>query len=122
VLAAAGLTAGGIWVGMDALEYFGPTASVPESAELSGPAPAAATDPFTLQVAAYLKQEYALKRMEDLKRQGLDAYWTETSSGGKIWFQVRVSHFPDLSTAREYGRKLKGKGVIEDFYVTNNVR
>jgi hypothetical protein len=122
VLAAAGLTAGWIWVGMDALEYFGPTASVPESAELSGPAPAAATDPFTLQVAAYLKQEYALKRMEDLKRQGLDAYWTETSSGGKIWFQVRVSHFPDLSTAREYGRKLKGKGVIEDFYVTNNVR
>jgi hypothetical protein len=35
---------------------------------------------------------------------------------------VRLSHFPDQPSAREYGRNLKGKGVIDDFYVTHYVR
>jgi hypothetical protein len=73
-------------------------------------------------VAAYLKQEYAIKLVEELKHKGHDAYWTETSSGGKLWYQVRISHFPDQQSAREYGRNLKWKGLIDDFYVTNYLR
>jgi hypothetical protein len=122
VLGVAGLTAGGIWMGLDVIELFDTMSSAPVGVESPAPAPAAVADPFTLQVAAYLKQEYALKLVEELKRKGLDAYWTETSSGGKLWYQVRLSHFPDQPSAREYGRNLKGKGVIDDFYVTHYVR
>jgi cell division septation protein DedD len=79
-------------------------------------------DPYTLQVAAYLRQDYALKLVEDLKRKGFDAYWIETSSGGKLWYQVRIAHFPDQQSAREFGRDLKWKGLIDDFYVTQYIR
>jgi cell division protein FtsN len=97
--------------------------SPPEAptAELS-PAPPPSdqiTDQVALQVAAYLKQDYALKRVEDLKQKGLNAYWVETASGGKTWYQVRIAPFRDQSSAREFGRSLKSKGIIDDFYVTS---
>ncbi len=122
VLLIAGVGVGGLWLAIDALDLFDRTASAPADAAAPAPAVAPAPDPFTLQVAAYLKSEYAVKRVEELKSKGLDAYWTETSSGGKTWYQVRISHFPDQQSAREYGRKLKGKGLIDDFYVTSYVR
>jgi hypothetical protein len=77
------------------------------------------TDPFTIQVAAYLKPDYAYRYVEQLKKQGLDAYWNEAASGDKHWYQVRVSHFKDKDSARAYGESLKAKGIIDDYYVAN---
>jgi hypothetical protein len=77
------------------------------------------TDPFTIQVAAYLNAVHAHRFVEQLKKQGLDAYWTEAMSGNKKWYQVRVSHFADKKSARKYAETLKAKGVIEDYYVAN---
>ena len=82
-------------------------------------APEKITDPFTLQVAAYLKPVHAKKFVEDLKKQGLDAYWREAISANKKWYQVRVSHFPDKKSARDLGESLKAKGIIDDYYVAN---
>ena len=82
-------------------------------------APEVITDPFTLQVAAYLKPGYAKTYVEKLKKQGLDAYWREAISANKKWYQVRVSHFPDKKSARDYGESLKAKGIIDDYYVAN---
>ena len=76
-------------------------------------------DPFTLQVAAYLKPEYAKQFVQQLKKRGLDAYWSEAVSGEKRWYQVRVSHFATKQAARDYGEKLKADGIIDDFYVAN---
>jgi septal ring-binding cell division protein DamX len=111
--------AAGLWVaaGLFSGPADAPPAPVPEAV-----VPAVVADPFTLQVAAYLKRDYALKFVEDLKRKGLDAYFTETASGGKLWYQVRISHFPDQQSAREYGRRLKDQNLIDDFYVANYVR
>ncbi len=118
----AGLAAGGGWV---ALNLAGRPAAPPAEtftvATSAAPAVPSA-DPFALQVAAYLKQDYALKLVEDLKKKGLDAYWIQTASGGKTWYQVRIASFPDPETAREFGRGLKGKGLIDDFYVTSSGR
>jgi hypothetical protein len=83
------------------------------------PAVMVVTDPFTIQVAAYLKPEYAYSLVTQLKKKGFDAYWTKAVSAEKKWYQVRVSHFPDKQSAREYGESLKTKGIIEDFYVAN---
>ncbi|MGD9183282.1 MAG: SPOR domain-containing protein [Desulfobacterales bacterium] len=82
-------------------------------------APEAITDPFTLQVAAYLKPTYAKRYVVKLKKQGLDAYWREAISANKKWYQVRVSHFPDKKSARDVGESLKAKGIIDDYYVAN---
>jgi hypothetical protein len=82
-------------------------------------APETITDPFTLQVAAYLKAAYAKTYVAKLKKQGLDAYWREAISANKKWYQVRVSHFPDKKSARDFGEALKAKGIIEDYYVAN---
>ena len=80
------------------------------------------TDPFTLQVAAYIKKEHALKYVADLKALKLDAYWTEAKGIKTQWYQVRLSHFPDKDSARTYGESLKNKGIIDDFYVANYQR
>jgi cell division septation protein DedD len=121
----AGLGAILVWLVATAMDDYvsrPPEAPATAEAPAAEPPPAITDDPYTLQVAAYLKQELALRRVEELKRKGLEAYWTETSSGGKVYYQVRISHFRDQQSARDFGRSLKGKGLIEDFYVTNYVR
>ncbi|MCG6909179.1 MAG: SPOR domain-containing protein [Deltaproteobacteria bacterium] len=83
------------------------------------PAAIEVTDPFTLQVAAYLKMEHAEKFVATLKSMGEDAYYTEARSSKSNWFQVRISHFPTKEAARSHGEALKSKGIIDDFYVAN---
>ncbi len=84
-------------------------------------APEVITDPFTLQVAAYLKPAYAQKYVEQLQKQNLDAYWREAISADKKWYQVRISHFTDKKTARDFGESLKAGGIIDDYYVANYI-
>jgi septal ring-binding cell division protein DamX len=117
------IAAAGVWMALAPGEVPAPPTA--PAAEPTGPADSAAavdTGPYTLQVAAYLKLEYALKFVEDLKKKGIDAYWTETASGDKRWYQVRISHFPDAAAARDFGRRLKQQGAVDDFYVTNTGR
>ena len=84
-------------------------------------APEVIIDPFTLQVAAYLKPTYAQKYVEQLKKQGFDAYWREAISANKKWYQVRISHFADKKSARDFGESLKTRGIIDDYYVANYI-
>jgi hypothetical protein len=84
------------------------------------PAPAVRpTGRFTIQVAAYLKEEHASRYAKELKRSGLDVYWTESRGDRKKWYQVRISRFKDKAAARAYGDTLKAKGLIEDYYIAN---
>jgi hypothetical protein len=76
-------------------------------------------DPFTIQVAAYLKSNDAQRFVEQLKQHGLDAFWTEATSANRKWYQVKVSHFGTKDQARLYGQELKSKGLIDDYYVAN---
>lgn len=87
--------------------------------ETAQPSTPEVSDPFTLQVAAYLRLEYAKKFVTELKAQGLDAYWSTAVSGDKKWYQVRISHFATKQAALELGESLKNRGLIDDFYVAN---
>ncbi len=80
------------------------------------------TDPFALQVAAYIKSQHAERYVVHLRKNKVDAYWIETQGKKQTWYQVRVSHFADKQSARAYGESLKAKGLIDDFYVTNYSR
>jgi tetratricopeptide (TPR) repeat protein len=77
------------------------------------------TDPFTLQVAAYLRPQDAERYVKYLKSKKLDAFLIKRRGKARVWYQVRVSHFASKTSAREYGRSLKAKGIIDDFYVAN---
>ena len=86
------------------------------------PVAAPVTDPFTLQVAAYLKETDARRYVDQLKAQGLDAYWTRASGTSKTWYQVRISHFKTKAEARTVGEDLKKRQLIGDYYVANYKR
>ena len=75
--------------------------------------------PFTIQVAAYLKQKHALRYVNLLKEKGIDARMKKIDGGGKSWYLVRVSQFADKQSAYDYGRKLKNEEMIDDFFVNN---
>jgi hypothetical protein len=75
---------------------------------------------FTIQVAAYLKKAHADEFLAKLKQKGLDAYTYRADGGGRTWFIVRISHFPDRESAAQYGTNLKEQGLIDDFFVDNN--
>jgi len=77
------------------------------------------TDPFTLQVAAYLKPQDAERYVKYLKTKKLDAFWIKRRGERKVLYQVRVSHFATKESARAYGKSLKAQGIIDDFYVAN---
>ena len=76
--------------------------------------------PFTLQVAAYLKKDYAAAYVATLRDKGLDARLDESGGGGKTWYLVRVSAFADRESAQAYGKQLKEDRLIDDFFVDNN--
>jgi hypothetical protein len=78
--------------------------------------------PYTLQVAAYLKEADAGRFVAQLKDKGLDAYWTRASGNGKTWYQVRVSHFKTKDEARTVGENMKTSHLIDDYYVANYKR
>jgi hypothetical protein len=116
------IAAAGGWLALNMAGVFDPSPTETADVSLSSAPVPVPADPFALQVAAYLKQDYALKLVDDLKKKGLKAYWIETTNSGKTWYQVRIASFPDPQSAREFGRNLKSKGVIDDFYVTSSGR
>lgn len=96
-----------------------PAPEAPPEPPLEAAAPAPVTDPFTIQVAAYLRPEDAQRYVDRLKQQNVDAFWTKAASANRTWYQVKVSHFATREQARRYGEALKNKGLIDDFYVAN---
>ncbi|MFZ1986126.1 MAG: SPOR domain-containing protein [Desulfatitalea sp.] len=81
--------------------------------------PPPVADPFTIQVAAYLKPEDAQRFVDRLKQQQIDAFWNKATSANRTWYQVKVAHFATRDDAQKYGEALKSKGLIDDFYVAN---
>jgi hypothetical protein len=77
------------------------------------------TDPFTIQVAAYLNASDAQRIVDQLTGQKLDAFWTKATGANRTWYQVKVSHFPTREAAQGYGLDLKARGLIDDFFVSN---
>ncbi|MCK5096848.1 MAG: SPOR domain-containing protein, partial [Desulfobacteraceae bacterium] len=88
----------------------------PKQAIIEAPVPKL---PYTIQVAAFLKQPHAEDYTKKLKQTGLDARFVQVKGKNKTWFLVRISKFPDKSSAAAYGQKLKREGLIKDFFVAN---
>ncbi len=74
---------------------------------------------FTIQVAAYLKEEDAARYVKRLQQKGYDAFYTRAGRDRKKWYQVKISRFATMAEARAFGSKLKKQGIIDDFYIAN---
>ena len=81
--------------------------------------PIQVSKPFTIQVAAYLKQKHAQRYIDILKKKEIAARMKKIDGGGKTWFVVRVSEFTDKKNAAAYGQKLKKEKIIYYFFVNN---
>ncbi|MDM8535180.1 SPOR domain-containing protein [Desulfobacterales bacterium HSG17] len=81
--------------------------------------PIQVSKPFTIQVAAYLKQKHAQRYIDILKKKEIAARIKKIDGGGKTWFVVRISEFTDKKSAAAYGQKLKKQKIIDDFFVNN---
>lgn len=108
------------WLVVNTAMHLAETFKTVEKAPL--PAEIPVTDPFTLQVAAYVRESDARRYVDQLKGQGVDAYWTRASGSSKTWYQVRISHFTTKAAARAVGEDLKKRQLIGDYYVANYKR
>lgn len=108
------------WLVVNTAMHLAATSRTTENTPV--PAVVPVSDPFTLQVAAYLKEGDAQRYTDQLKSQGLEAYWTRASGSGKIWYQVRISHFKTKADARAVGEDLKARQIVGDYYVANYKR
>jgi len=108
------------WLMINTAIHFADSFKTVETAPV--PVVAPVTDPFTLQVAAYLNETDARRYVDQLKGRGLEAYWNRASGSNKTWYQVRISHFKTKAEARTVGEDLKTRQLIGDYYVANYKR
>jgi hypothetical protein len=113
-----GLSAGTLMV-VGWLAMNRPVAKQPEEPPAQTLQKPIVSDPFTIQVAAYVQPKDADRLVVQLKQQGLDAFWTRAASANRTWYQVKVSHFATKIQAQQFGEQLKAEGLIDDFFVAN---
>ena len=95
------------------------TSTEPVAHQADGTVSRRVSGPFTIQVAAYLKEIHADRYVQVLREKGVTAHVKKTLGGGKTWFLVRVSTFGTKEAAAAFGKKLKAQGKIDDFFVSN---
>jgi len=69
---------------------------------------------YSIQVGAFSKTGNASRFAESLKRRGLDAYYFADKDG---LFKVRFGNFDSKDQARQKGKKLVARGIVEDYYI-----
>ena len=60
-----------------------------------------------------------LTHIEIMNKKGVASFIKKVKGGGKTWYVVRISEFPDKASAAAFGKKLKAENVIDDFFVSN---
>jgi len=84
-----------------------PTAKAPVGKEL-------AVLGYAIQAGAFAKLDNAVRLMQKLDALGLDAYYFRHASD---LYKVRFGNFPTRKEAEARAVKLKGDGLIEEFYI-----
>ena len=69
---------------------------------------------FTIQVGAFSTSERAARYADQLDARGLDAYYFV--DGDRLW-KVRFGRFSSKSAATRRAAGLKGKGIIDAYYI-----
>ena len=94
-----------------------PAPTVSGNAQARGIAVEAAapeTSAFAVQLAAYSNESYALRRVEELKEQGLDNvfYRTQRKSDGEVINRVYAGPYPSMGDAQSAVKDIEGRYKI----------
>ncbi|MGA9994400.1 MAG: tetratricopeptide repeat protein, partial [Pyrinomonadaceae bacterium] len=74
---------------------------------------------YTIQIGSYTDETQAAERAERLRLKGFDSYITKVEIPNRgTWFRIQSGHFKTREEAEEYGTKLKDKGAVLDFIIT----
>src|SRR2546426_129952 len=69
---------------------------------------------YTVQVAAFQSQESAETLTNDLRAQGLEAYWIKaTMLGNGTCYRVRIGKFLSRHSARDYAERMRRVGLLD---------
>lgn len=71
---------------------------------------------YTIQVGAFSEVDNALRLMNSLREEGIDAYYFRHMTG---LFKVRFGEFSLRKEAEIEAQNLKSQKIIEDFYIVN---
>ncbi len=73
---------------------------------------------FTVSVGAFKEKSRADRYVEELKRQGLDAFtWTSEVPGKGTWYRVSIGSFSTQKQAEEYAKELQEKRKLKTYVV-----
>lgn len=75
-----------------------------------------AENPYTIQVAAYLSEQDALKHVAELKKKQKDTYYFSSFARGQVWYKVCVGRFDNIKKAENFRKKFV-KEMEEPFAV-----
>ena len=66
---------------------------------------------YTIEISSTKKKLKAQKAIEELKKSGVEAYYTPFQRKGVVYFRVRAGVFPNEKTAAESLAELKSKNI-----------
>ena len=89
-------------------------ASIPEETQPAKETPP--TGAYTINVASFRNKDYADQYVEELKKQGVDAFdWQIELPDKGTWYRVSVGGFATREEAENYASELKEKGISQTF-------
>ncbi len=94
-----------------------PKAEVPKAETLPKEVASSTTGKYTVQIAAYMKEDEAIKKSEELKAQGYSAFYVTAQVNGKTWYRVSVGLFQSPSSAVEFKTELMKKANLQSAIV-----
>jgi hypothetical protein len=75
-----------------------------------------ATIGYSIQVGAFANLDNAVRLVEGLEGQGLDAYYFVHESG---LYKVRFGNFPSRQSAEQQAESLRAAGTIDEYYIVS---
>jgi cell division septation protein DedD len=102
-----------------------PITVVRQTASPSPPAPTQAapvdsSEPYTVQVGAFLNPNNASRLIEAMQEKGYEATLTVTEAAVRKWNIVRIGHYTDETAALEAARQISRKENMETAVVKND--
>lgn len=73
---------------------------------------------FSLQLEAFSRPEVAVRRVDQLRQSGVEAYLVKSEVAGRgVLWRVRIGRFTTSAQARQRGLELQARGLTTDFFV-----
>jgi len=76
---------------------------------------------FSIHIESYMTLNKSLQRVEELKRKGFNAFYTETNIPGKgKWFRILIGGYNNSADALKELEQLKRKGMFDFAEILNS--